>query len=128
MMRRSPRDGCGEPMHVKDGTMSETVTLPRDVELKATLEPGFATILTAEALAFVVGLQRKFGPERKRLLAQRDAVQAKLDTGWKPEFPKANQAIREADWTVAPLPKDLLDRRVEITGPVDRKMIINALN
>jgi malate synthase len=108
--------------------MSETVTLPQGVELKATLEPGFAGILTPEALAFVVGLQRKFGPERKRLLAERDAVQAKLDAGWKPEFPKATQAVRDADWTVAPLPKDLLDRRVEITGPVDRKMIINALN
>jgi malate synthase len=108
--------------------MSETVTLPQGVELKATLLPGFSSVLTEEAIAFVVGLQRQFGGERKRLLAQRQAVQEKLDAGWKPEFPKATQAIRDADWTVAPLPRDLLDRRVEITGPVDRKMIINALN
>jgi malate synthase len=108
--------------------MGETVTLPQGAELKAPLQPGFSSILTDEALAFVVGLQRKFGPERKRLLAQREAVQAKLDAGWRPEFPKATQQIRDSEWTVAPLPKDLLDRRVEITGPVDRKMIINALN
>jgi malate synthase len=92
------------------------------------MRPGFETVLTPEAVAFVVALERKFGAERRRLLARRAEVQAKLDGGWKPVFRPETKAIRDADWTVAKLPEDLLDRRVEITGPVDRKMIINALN
>src|SRR5258708_8811266 len=102
--------------------------VPAGVSISGRMSPGFETILTPEAIAFVAALERKFGAERRRLLAKRAEVQVKLDAGWKPEFPKATQAIRDGDWTVAPLPKDLLDRRVEITGPVDRKMIINALN
>ncbi len=101
---------------------------PPGVEITGRIRPGYEKVLTPEALAFVVELQRKFGPERKRLLARRVEVQAKLDTGWKPDFLAETQAVREADWTVAPLPSDLLDRRVEITGPTDRKMVINALN
>jgi malate synthase len=108
--------------------MTMTITLPAGVELRGALRPGFETILTPEAIAFVAALERKFGGERKRLLAMRTEVQDRLDQGWKPDFRKESQAIRDADWTVAPLPEDLLDRRVEITGPVDRKMIINALN
>src|SRR5262245_11948609 len=104
--------------------MSATITLPAGVELRGALRPGFETILTAEAIAFVVDLERRFGAERQRLLAEREAVQARLDQGWKPDFRKDTRAIRDAEWTVAPLPQDLLDRRVEITGPVDRKMII----
>ena len=76
----------------------------------------------------MASLERRFGAERRRLLALRAATQAKLDTGWRPDFPAETRAIRDADWTVAPLPADLLDRRVEITGPTDRKMVINALN
>ncbi len=98
------------------------------VELKGPIKPGYERVVTPEAIAFVVELERKFGAERKRLLARRQEVQAKLDTGWKPDFLKETQAVRDADWAVAPLPKDLLDRRVEITGPTDRKMVINALN
>src|SRR5260221_2266339 len=105
-----------------------SMTTPAGVSISGRMSPGFETILTPEAIAFVAALERKFGAERRRLLAKRAEVQVKLDAGWKPEFPKATQAIRDGDWTVAPLPKDLLDRRVEITGPVDRKMIINALN
>src|SRR5437764_4458850 len=101
---------------------------PAGVTVRGQMNPGFETILSPEAIAFVVALERKFGTERKRLLAKRVEVQAKLDSGWKPDFPKATQAIRDGDWVVAKLPADLLDRRVEITGPVDRKMIINALN
>jgi malate synthase len=102
--------------------------VPAGVTLRGKINPGFETILSPAAIAFVVALERKFGAERKRLLAKRVEVQAKLDSGWKPDFPKASQAIRDGDWVVAKLPADLLDRRVEITGPVDRKMIINALN
>lgn len=98
------------------------------VRVLGEMKPGYEAVLTDDALAFVVGLQRKFNAERKRLLAARAEVQAKLDAGWKPDFLAETKHVREGDWTVAPLPKDLLDRRVEITGPVDAKMIINALN
>ena len=98
------------------------------IELRGKMKAGFETILTSAALAFVAGLERQFGGERRRLLAERQAVQAKLDAGWRPSFPAETSAIRDGDWAVAPLPKDLLDRRVEITGPTDRKMVINALN
>ena len=102
--------------------------MPSGVSIRGEMRPGFETVLTPEAVAFAVALERKFGAERRRLLARRAEVQAKLDGGWKPVFRPETKAIRDADWTVAKLPEDLLDRRVEITGPVDRKMIINALN
>ena len=107
---------------------ADTIALPRGVELRGTIRPGYERILTAPALALVVDLERRFGGERKRLLARRAELQGKLDQGWKPDFLPETRAVRDGDWTVAPIPKDLLDRRVEITGPVDRKMVINALN
>ncbi|HQR44910.1 MAG TPA: malate synthase A [Thermoanaerobaculia bacterium] len=85
-------------------------------------------VLTPEALDLVVKLQRAFGGRREELLERRRSVQARLHAGGLPDFLPETRSIRESDWTVAPIPKDLLDRRVEITGPVDRKMIINALN
>jgi len=85
-------------------------------------------ILTPEASAFLLKLADEFEPRRQQLLARRKEVQKKLDAGWRPDFLTDTAAIREADWKVAPIPHDLVDRRVEITGPVDRKMIINALN
>jgi malate synthase len=88
----------------------------------------FDTVLTPEALAFVAKLHRAFEPRRRELLDCRQAVQARLDAGWLPDFLPETRHVREGDWKVAPLPADLLDRRVEITGPVDRKMVINALN
>lgn len=87
-----------------------------------------AAVLSTEALAFVVGLQRRFHERRKELLQARIARQGRIDAGEKLNFPEETRQIRETTWTVAPLPSDILDRRVEITGPVDRKMIINALN
>jgi malate synthase len=107
---------------------AEAKTLQRGIEIRGAMKPGYDKILTPTALDFITTLERKFGAERKRLLAQRAAVQAQLDGGWRPTFPAETKAIRDADWTVAPLPQDLLDRRVEITGPTDRKMVINALN
>ncbi len=98
------------------------------VAIKGAQAPGQERILSAAALEFLAHLERSFGAERKRLLAARAERQQRLDAGEKPTFPAETRAIRDADWTVAPLPKDLLDRRVEITGPVDRKMVINALN
>jgi malate synthase len=97
-------------------------------EARAPAEGRDAEILTPEALAFVAALQREFGPERSRLLAAREARQAELDAGTLPDFLPETQAVREGDWQVAPAPAALEDRRVEITGPVDRKMVINALN
>ena len=85
-------------------------------------------VLSPEAAAFVADLERAFGERRRELLARRAARQARLDAGERFDFLPETAAVRSADWTVAPLPADLLDRRVEITGPVDRKMIINALN
>src|ERR1700726_3564270 len=92
------------------------------------MKPGYEKVLTPEAIGFAVELEREFGAERRRLLARRAAVQHRLDGGWKPDFLPETKAIRGGDWRVAPIPRDLLDRRVEITGPVDRKMVINALN
>src|SRR6202048_1792562 len=100
----------------------------KSVEFVAPATGRYAEILTPEAVAFVVGLQRTFNEQRKELLEARKARQKRLDAGERPDFLKETKHIRESEWTVAPLPQDLLDRRVEITGPVDRKMIINALN
>ncbi|CAM4068617.1 malate synthase A [Deinococcus marmoris] len=85
-------------------------------------------ILTPEALAFVTELHRRFEPRRRELMGARVDRQARLDAGELPDFLPETREIREGDWKIAPLPADLQDRRVEITGPVDRKMIINALN
>jgi len=98
------------------------------IELLGEVTPEFARILTPEALAFVAALQRAFNGRRLELLARRVARQQEIDGGVMPDFLPETAEIRAADWTVAPIPTDLLDRRVEITGPVDRKMVINALN
>jgi malate synthase len=102
--------------------------LPEGVSIDGAVNPGFEKVLTKEALAFVADLQRRFNPRREELLTARVERQKRLDAGEKPDFLADTAQIRESDWTAAPLPQDILDRRVEITGPVDRKMIINALN
>ncbi len=86
------------------------------------------SVLTPEARAFLLKLAVRFEPRRQELLARRRTVQQEIDRGKSPHFLPETAAIRQGDWKVAPIPKDLQDRRVEITGPVDRKMIINALN
>src|SRR5437016_5433449 len=108
--------------------MAKTTDLPQGVVLRGASRAGYDTVLTAEAIAFLAELERKFGPERRRLLARRADVQRRLDAGWKPDFPPETTAIRDGDWRVAPIPRDIMDRRIEITGPTDRKMVINALN
>ena len=90
--------------------------------------PDFDDILTPQALGFVASLNRKFNARRRELLAARQSRQTELDSGAKPDFLSETSAVREGDWSVSPVLPDLHDRRVEITGPVDRKMIINALN
>ncbi|MEA3031047.1 MAG: malate synthase [Sphingomonadales bacterium] len=89
---------------------------------------GSDDILTPEALAFVAGLHRRFDARRQELLAARAERQQAFDAGALPDFLPETAQIRDGDWTVAPIPADLMDRRVEITGPTDRKMVINALN
>jgi malate synthase len=85
-------------------------------------------VLTPLALQLLASLHRRFNPRRLELLAERTRRQAEFDAGVLPQFPAATAEVRAGDWRIAPVPADLLDRRVEITGPVDRKMIINALN
>jgi len=92
------------------------------------MTPRFAEILTPEASAFLAGLFREFEPRRAEILRLRAERQLGLDAGATPDFLPSTQPIREGTWKVAPAPADLLDRRTEITGPVDRKMVINALN
>jgi malate synthase len=107
---------------------TSSLAKPPGLEIAGRMRPGYEKILTPEAIAFAAELERKFRDERKRLLGRRAELQARLDAGWKPDFLEETREIRNSDWTVAPLPKDLQDRRVEITGPTDRKMVINALN
>ena len=98
------------------------------VEIRRPRVDGFDRVLTDEAIAFIADLQRRFGPLRLELLHRREERQAELDAGARPDFLAATREIRDAEWTVAPAPADLDDRRVEITGPAEPKMMINALN
>ena len=98
------------------------------VEIHPLAGSAASRILTADALRFVADLARAFEDRRRHLLALRAARQQRLLAGERPDFLAETRSIRESDWVVAPIPEDLMDRRVEITGPVDRKMIINALN
>src|SRR3954468_13019615 len=111
------------------GAMETTATASQETALvRAKATPEFASILTPDALAFVAKLHRKFEPRRQALLAARAARQKDFDAGKLPDFLAETKKIREGEWRIAPQPKDMLDRRVEITGPTDRKMVINALN
>lgn len=101
---------------------------PNGVEILGKLEPGYRAILAPHALAFLAGLHRRFNSRRLALLEERQERQARLDAGEMPDFPKDTADIRASDWTVRAAPADLRDRRVEITGPIDRKMVVNALN
>lgn len=107
---------------------TETLKVPAGVQLVGEIKPEYTEILTPQAIELIVKLQRTFGARREELLARRAERQKELDAGKLPGFLPETAQIRESDWTVAPIPADLQDRRVEITGPVERKMIINALN
>ncbi len=105
-----------------------TLDLPPGCAVSGTVRPGYETVLTRDAMEFVVELARKFGPRVEELLARRELRQKEIDAGKLPDFLPETRAIREHEWHVTAIPADLQDRRVEITGPTDRKMIINALN
>jgi len=98
------------------------------VQLKGGVEGRALEVLTPEALAFVAKLQREFAGRRQELLRLREERQRRLDAGETPQFLVTTSSVRDSDWRVAKVPDDLQDRRVEITGPTDRKMLINALN
>jgi malate synthase len=98
------------------------------LEIRGPDVPGQDRILTPDAIEFVEQLVRRFGPRREQLLARRQEVQRRLRAGELPDFLEATADVRSAEWSVAPSAPDLTDRRVEITGPVERKMMINALN
>ena len=101
---------------------------PSGVEIRGSITPEFAEIVTPDAMNFVATLNRAFADRRAWLLQRRAQRQAEIDSGILPDFLPETEHIRNSDWTAAPIPDDLQDRRVEITGPVERKMVINALN
>lgn len=107
--------------------MSQDV-LTKEIQAVHFQESLYQSVLTREAKEFLIALHENFNRQRLQLLEERKIEQAYFDAGNYPNFPEETIAIREGDWVCSPLPKDLLDRRVEITGPVDRKMVINALN
>src|SRR5215831_4521161 len=98
------------------------------VRLKGPVDGRAREVLTPHALTFISNLQREFGGRREELLKLRDERQVRLDAGETPQFLVTTSSVRSSDWQVAQAPKDMHDRRVEITGPTDRKMLINALN
>src|SRR5947208_13151742 len=102
--------------------------LPEGVEIRAEIAKGFEEILTPRALAFIAKLHREFNGRGKECLQRRQDRQARLDGGESLDFLTDTKQIRDGNWTCASIPADLRDRRVEITGPTDRKMVINALN
>src|SRR5712692_5018299 len=105
-----------------------TMKFADGVEILGDVTPAYSEILTPEAMRFLAKLARRFEATRQERLAARVKKQAEIDAGALLDFPPETAEIRAKAWTVAPIPKDLEDRRVEITGPVDRKMVINALN
>src|SRR5262245_25725871 len=104
------------------------ITAPHSIQISGRVDERVSGILTPACLAFVAKLGRQFEPRRRQLLALRKQRQAELDAGEMPDFLAETKEIREAGWTVGAIPCDLQDRRVEITGPTDRKMVISALN
>src|SRR5579884_427990 len=112
----------------KEAPMTTYKSPVEGIEITEPVTPEFAEILSPDALRFVATLVRAFRDRREELLQRRARRQAELDAGNLPDFLPETEHIRNSEWTIAPVPPDLQDRRVEITGPVERKMIINALN
>ncbi len=109
-------------------TTAHPLETPEGVDVRGPIEADWGAILTSEALDLLALLHRRFAGRVESLLKARVKAQARYDAGDFPDFLEETRSVREGDWTVAPLPEDLLDRRVEITGPPERKMVINALN
>ncbi|MFZ6011581.1 MAG: malate synthase A [Bacteroidota bacterium] len=107
---------------------TESTIAAGSIQLKGLLKPGYEQVLTPDALEFLAELHRQFYTRRTILLEQRKERQRKINAGQFPDFPETTKYLRQLEWEINPVPECLQDRRVEITGPVDRKMIINALN
>jgi malate synthase len=108
--------------------LQQKLELPEGVKAIGQMKPGYEQVLTPRALEFVAGLHRAFERRRRELLKGREERQAQFDAGMLPDFLSETEELRNGAWTVGAIPADLLDRRVEITGPTDRKMVVNALN
>ncbi len=115
-------------MNLASTIAPKTTDVPAGVEFRGPMTPEYAGILAPEALAFIAKLHRAFESRRRELLSRRAARQNEFEAGRMPDFPPETAHVRNGEWTVLSQPKDMLDRRVEITGPTDRKMVINALN
>ena len=102
--------------------------MPDGIQIQGPMHEGFAEVLSEEAQKFIAQLHRRFNGRRQELLKRREEVQQALFNGQKPGYSEETRSIREGDWRVASLPDDLQDRRCEITGPVEAKMMINAMN
>ena len=132
-MRPLPREkGIGKNRHLAPRepvqAEAETIVEPQRIRVLGPLQPGFEEILNPDALAFIASLTVQFGPRLRALLDGRERIHERIRGGELPKFLDETREIREGAWTVAPIPQNLKTRRVEITGPVDRKMVINALN
>src|SRR5438046_2280261 len=110
------------------GTKMKTIQATKGLEVLGPVSGQQKEILSPEALRFYAALHREFNPRRLELLRERERRQAAIDRGELPRFLPETKSVREGQWQVLPVPEDLRNRRVEITGPVDRKMVINALN
>src|SRR3954462_10325938 len=119
---------CSAAFASYNGSMAISVAKPQDIQVSGRVTTEFAQILTRAAPAFVAELHRAFETRRQDLLARPAARQKEFDAGRRPDFLPETRQVRENDWKIAAQPNDMLDRRVEITGPTDRKMVINALN
>jgi malate synthase len=115
-------------INLQPGTNMNTTKIPDGLQVLGPVTDEQAAILCAEALEFFTRLQREFNPRRLQLLQERKLRQQALDRGEMPDFLPQTKSVRDSSWQVLPVPEDLRNRRVEITGPVDRKMVINALN
>jgi malate synthase len=122
-----PRRSVARDFHSSSG-VDMSLSIPQGMEISGAIQPAYEQILTPDALALVATLTRAFEPQRQALLAARAERAARLDAGERPDFLPETAAIRDGDWRIAPIPAALHCRRVEITGPVERKMVINALN
>jgi malate synthase len=109
-------------------TVANSTAATSGIEIRGPLRPGYESVLTPAALEFIAELARRYRDRVEQLLAARTARQSELDAGTLPDFLPQTREIRDGSWRVTSIPADLLDRRVEITGPTDRKMVINALN
>jgi malate synthase len=124
----SPLKTRGHPGKSDFNAMQLRDNWPDGVEMRGRLARGFEEILTTGALAFIAKMEREFRRRRGDCLRRRHERQARLDAGESLDFLSETKRVRDGDWTCASIPEDLRDRRVEITGPTDRKMVINALN